>query len=257
MGPRRVALDLPEIVREIECSHCGAPLQYEPGDIVATCRYCGFTSVIQTGQAFTLEHALILNKYSPERIPELVMAWMRGSFAAPKDLAKKANINDYSLVYLPFWLFEVKATTNYKGIFERISPPVTKESILEKEYEWLVLARKASNFPTRSYEVPLAGKIGYDFTRIEKNAKVLNSEMDASEAAQEAKEQIETLHAYLIKSEVDRVIESKTAFEFDESSYLHAPIWFVNYSYKDTRYEVMIDGATGTIVKGDLPLSEV
>jgi hypothetical protein len=248
---------LPEIVREIECSHCGAPLVYEPGDVVATCKYCGFTSVIQTGQAFTFEHALILNKYAREQIPELVTAWMHDSFAAPKDLARRSRIMDYSLVYLPFWVIEVKASTSYKGIFERISPPITKDSTLEKEYEWLILARKASRFPTRSYELPLAGKVAYDFTRIEKDAKVLNSEMEVTEAVAEAKEQIETLHQQLIKDQVDRIVESKTEFEIDESSYIHTPVWFVNYSYKDTRYELMVDGATGEIVKGDLPVGEL
>jgi hypothetical protein len=247
---------LPEIVREIECSHCGAPLPYQPGEVVATCGYCGFTSVIQTGKAFDFEHALILNEYEGPRIPELVAGWMRGSFAAPKDLASKARVDTAELVYLPFWLFEVRARTSYTGIFERISPPVKKESVLDNEYEWLVLARRGSDFPTRSYKVPLEGKIPYDFTRVGKNAKVLNSEMELTEAMDEAKEQIESLHLHLLRDQVDRIIDSKTEFEFDESSYIHAPFWFVNYTYRQSRYELILDGATGAVIKGDLPLEE-
>jgi primosomal protein N' len=26
----------------IRCSHCGAPVEFKPGEIIATCKYCGF-----------------------------------------------------------------------------------------------------------------------------------------------------------------------------------------------------------------------
>ncbi|PIX32111.1 hypothetical protein COZ60_00880, partial [Candidatus Bathyarchaeota archaeon CG_4_8_14_3_um_filter_42_8] len=70
-------------------------------------------------------------------------------------------------IYLPFWVVSVEVTSNYKGIFERITPSVVKEGKIEKEYDWLVLARKATEFPTREYNVPLEGKIPYDFRKIE------------------------------------------------------------------------------------------
>ena len=51
------------VAQNIRCSHCGAPVEFKPGEIVATCKYCGFTTVIETGQAFTFEHSLLLNSY--------------------------------------------------------------------------------------------------------------------------------------------------------------------------------------------------
>ena len=51
------------IAQEIRCSHCGAPVEFKPGEIIATCKYCGFTTVIETGQAFTFEHSLLMNNY--------------------------------------------------------------------------------------------------------------------------------------------------------------------------------------------------
>jgi DNA-directed RNA polymerase subunit RPC12/RpoP len=36
------------VAQEIKCSHCGAPVEFKPGEIIATCRYCGFTTVIET-----------------------------------------------------------------------------------------------------------------------------------------------------------------------------------------------------------------
>ena len=80
------------VAQEIRCSHCGAPVEFKPGEIVATCKYCGFTTVIETGQAFTFEHSLILNKFDENGIEEPIRAWMTGGFLKPSDLSRKSKV---------------------------------------------------------------------------------------------------------------------------------------------------------------------
>jgi hypothetical protein len=244
------------IAQNIKCSHCGAPVDFKPGELVATCKYCGFTTVIGTGQPFSFEHSLLLNNYTEEQVDGLVRNWMRSGFMKPGDLAKKAKITEKSLIYLPFWVVSINATTTYKGIFERISPAIVKESQLQKEYNWLVLAKKASIFPTREYNVPLTGKIPYDFRKIEGFAKLLNSEITREEALEIAKQQIDALHRFLLKQEIDRIIEAETTVNHEQMVYLHAPAWFIKYEYKGNYYQMIVDGATGMVLKGDIPSSK-
>jgi hypothetical protein len=116
-----------------------------------------------------------------------------------------------------------------------------------------VLARRKSDFPTRSYHISLSGKIPFEATKIDKNAKVLNSELDSNDAVRQAKDEIENLHEYLAKDKVDRIMEITTNLELKGTYYLHSPVWFVTYVYKNSRYQVMLDGATGDVIKGDLP----
>lgn len=241
------------IVQEITCSHCGAPISFEPGEIMATCKYCGYTVVIETGKAFTFEHSMLQNKYDLTEIEETIKNWMRAGFLKPSDLARKSKITEKTLIYLPFWVVSVEAESDYKGIFERITPAVVKEGKIEKKYDWLVLARKATKFPTREYDVPLTGKVAYDFRKIEAFAKVLNSEIEKNEAAERAKQQVEEHHRYLAQQDVDRIIEMKNEIKIDQTVYLHAPVWFVKYEYKGKTYQLLIDGATGTVIKGDIP----
>jgi hypothetical protein len=241
------------VIEETRCSHCGGPISFKPGEIIATCKYCGYTVVIETGQAFSFEHSILLNKYDPTQIEEPIKDWMRTGFLKPPDLMKRSKIVEKSLVYLPFWVVSVEAKSSYKGIFERITPAVVKEGKIEKEYDWLVLARKATEFPTKEYDVPLEGKIPYDFRKIEAFAKVLNSEIDQDGAVELAKQQIDEHHRYLVQEDVDKIIEMKTDVETKQVVYLHAPIWFVKYEYKGKVYQLMIDGATGTVIKGDIP----
>jgi hypothetical protein len=241
------------VVQEIRCSHCGAPIAFEPGEIIATCKYCGYTVVIGTGEAFTFEHSMLLNKYNPEQVEESIRSWMQEGFLKPNDLARRSKITEKTLMYTPFWLVTAKMDTSYKGIFERITPPVVKEGRIEKDYDWLVLARKATEFPTREYDVPLEGKIPFDFRKIEAFAKTLNSEMDQSEAVAQARQEIEEHHRYLAQQDVDKIIEMKSEMKVDQTVYLHAPIWFVKYEYKSKVYQLIMDGATGATIKGDIP----
>jgi hypothetical protein len=241
------------VAEGIRCSHCGAPVEFTPGEIVATCKYCGFTTVVETGQAFTFEHSLLLNRYNETQIEESIRDWMRAGFLKPSDLAKKAKITEKTLIYLPFWVVSIEAKSTYKGIFERITPSIAKEGTIEKEYNWLVLAREATEFPTREYDVPLEGKMPYDFRQIEGFAKVLNSEIDRDEAIELAKQQIEVHHRFLLQQDVDKIVEIRTDFNVKQAVYLHAPIWFIKYEYRGESYQLLIDGATGTAVKGEIP----
>jgi len=244
------------VAQEIRCSHCGAPVEFKPGEIVATCKYCGFTTVIETGQAFTFEHSLILNRFDEKTVEDPIREWMRSGFLKPRDLAKKSKLTEKELAYLPFWVVTAEAKSTYKGIFERIAPVITKEGTIAHEYNWLVLARGASDFPTREYEVPLEGKIPFDFRRIEGFAKVLNSEVDRDQALELARQQIEAHHRYLLQQDVDKIVEIKTEFAVKNVVYLHAPIWFAKYEYKGNAYQLIVDGTSGATLKGDIPPSK-
>lgn len=241
------------VTNEINCSHCGAPLPVEPGEIIATCRYCGFTSVIETGRAFEFEHSLILNSVETTQVFNVVRSWMSESFIAPKDTQKKSAVAEQNLVYLPFWIVSAEARTHYKGVLERIAPAIDREGDITDQYDWLVLARRKTDFPTRSYHLSLSGKIPFEATKIDRGARILNSEIESDEAVRQAQDEISNLHEYLAKDKVDRITDIKTAFDVSGTAYLHAPVWFLTYVYKNTRYHVVLDGSSGEIIKGDLP----
>lgn len=242
-----------EVASQINCSHCGAPLPVQPGEILVTCNYCGFTSVIETGKAFEFEHSLIMNTVQGDQVFARMHDWMGNSFMAPKDFAKKSSLQEQNLLYLPFWVVTGEASTQYKGVFERVTPAVEQNGEITNHYDWLVLARRKSDFPTRSYHIALSGKIPFEAMKIEKGAKVLNSEVGSEEAVQQAKDEIQNLHEYLAKDKVDRVIDIKTTLDVKGTYYLHSPVWFITYEYKKSRYQVLLDGASGVVIQGDVP----
>ena len=58
---------------------------------------------------------------------------------------------------------------------------------------------------------------------------------------------------FLARQDVDKIIEIENEFSVGDAVYLHAPIWFVIHEYKRERYNVILDGATGAVIKGDIP----
>jgi DNA-directed RNA polymerase subunit RPC12/RpoP len=242
-----------QIVSEIKCPNCGAQLNLSPGELVATCRYCGYTSVVGANTPFQLEHSLILNNFDNPRIIRDLQEWMRSGFMKPGDLAKKSRTTMVELRYLPFWLVPLTATSTYEGVLERITPPTPRKGTIENDYDWLVLGRKAAEFPTRDYKVPAEGKIAFDFTKIESQAKFLNSELDSTEAIVHAKDEVEENQRFLLKQEVDQVTKFDTSFNVEKPTYLHAPLWFIQYEYKGKSYNAIIDGSSGSIIRADIP----
>ncbi len=241
------------VVSEIKCKNCGAPLNLKPGELVATCRYCGYTAVVGADAPFQLEHSLIINQFNTASITESLQNWMRSGFMKPGDLAKKSKILILELRYLPFWLVPLKANSSYEGVLERVSPPIPRKGTIDNDYDWLVLGRKGSEFPTRDYSVPVEGKIPFDFTKVDPKGVFLNSEIASTEAVQHAKDEVDQHQRFLVKQEVDQVTSFSTDFKVDTPTYIHAPLWFAKYEYKGRDYNAILDGSSGAVLRGDVP----
>ena len=244
------------IVSEIKCKNCGAPLNLKPGELVATCRYCGYTAVVGADSPFQLEHSLIVNEFDTARITESLQNWMRSGFMKPGDLAKKSRIQIMELRYLPFWLVPLKATSQYEGVLERVSPPSPRKGTIENDYDWLVLGRKGAVFPTRDYSVPVEGKIPFDFKRVDPQGVFLNSEIESNEAVRHAKDEVEEHQRFLVKQDVDQVTRFSTEFNVSTPTYIHAPLWFATYEYKGRSYNAILDGSSGAVLRGDVPTTD-
>ncbi len=244
------------IVSEIQCNNCGAPLNLRPGELVSTCRYCGFTAVVGASTPFQLDHSLILNNYNAPAMTDVLQDWMRSGFAKPSDLAKKSRILSLDLRYLPFWLIPVKATSTYDGILERISPPTPRKGMIENMYDWLVLGRRGTQFPTRDYRIPVTGKVPFDFTKVDSQSQFLNSELSSGEAVQQARDEVDDHQRFLAKQIVDKVLSFSTDFNIETPTYIHAPLWFGQYEYKGRTYNALLDGNSGVVLRADIPAFE-
>ena len=243
-----------EIVEKVNCPSCGAPLKIKAGEIIITCEYCGTAVNLRAERPFVLKHSIIPNKYTEQEIEKKVRTWMRSGFVMPADLARKAVLKEVRLIFLPFYVVTAHAETDYQGVFTRIGQPTPVKGTISKDYQWTVLGRRLTAFPEREYKVPLSGKSSFDISLIQ--GEFLNAELDEGESQERAQSDIEFNQKYLMEEKVDQVAESVTNVDIKDCEFLHAPVWFIEYEYKGMSYSVLMDGATGEVIKGDIPVTQ-
>ena len=241
----------------LNCPHCGAPLELSPGDIIVTCRYCGSDVRIAGEKRFLLKHSMIAAAHQEDGIRRIIQMWMEGGAFRPDDLATAARLESLECIYLPFYVFEVDAVTRWRGVLTRTGDRYVKDGELRKDYFWKILARRSSTFPEREYRLPLSAKIDFDMSRMVKGSKFLNAEVDEDEAMRLTEEQVKEHQRRLLRNEeVDEIIEADTRVDVKDTEFVHAPVWFSRYSYRGKLYDLTVDGATGEVIRSEVPPPE-
>jgi hypothetical protein len=242
-----------DLVESITCRQCGGPLRLEPGDVIVTCPYCGTPARVGADKPFLLNHSMLFAKVDREGAQATVEGWMRGGFMMPAGMAREAKVQSLECVYVPFYVFEVDAKTSYAGVLTRTGTSERRTGVVPRDYFWKVLGRRSTDFPVRDYKIPLAAKVPFDTARMVKGSRFLNAEVDEDEAARIARGEVEARERELLKDLVDVVEQVQTQVALKDAEFLHAPLWFAGYAYKGKNAVVIIDAATGEVVRGDIP----
>ncbi len=242
-----------ELVESVTCRQCGGPLRLGPGEVIVTCPYCGTAARLDSARPFLLKHAMLAARLDRVGAQGAAEGWMRGGFMMPAGMARASKVVSLDCVYVPFYVFEVAAKTSYAGLLTRTGTNERRTGVVPRNYFWKVLGRRSTDFPVHEYKVPLAAKVPFDTSGMVPGSKFLNAELDEDEAARIARGEIEARERELLKDIVDVLEDAKTDVALNNAEFLHAPLWFEEYVYKGRQAVVIIDAATGEIVRGDIP----
>src|SRR5207247_2044153 len=89
--------------------------------------------------------------------------------------------------------------------------------------------------------------------RMGRDARFLDAEVDEDEAERRTREDVDGHQRELLKDLVDVIEDARTQVDVKDSEFLHAPIWFSTYEYRTRSYTILLDGASGEVVRGDIP----
>lgn len=246
---------MPELVESLSCPRCGGPLKLTTGEVIVTCPYCGSMVRLRSDRPFLLRHSMLPARVDREEAAQIIQGWMEGGVMKPDDLRRGSRITSLDSLYLPFYVFEVDATTHYAGVLTRTGTNERRSGDLVRNYYWKILGRRSGEIEVEDYHIPLALKVPYDTTAMLRNARLLNAEMDEEEAARLVKEDVEAHQRELLKDLVDVVETASTDVTVKDSEFLHAPLWFASYVYRERTYKLILDAASGDVVRGDIPAS--
>ncbi len=222
---------------EIRCPYCGAEYKVPRGSVYATCPYCGTTVKIGE-QRVEEKHYVFRLMIDKNRAYKDIVEYAEQQWNSVRGLVEKALVEKAILHYLPLYIIRIN---------------IRVEAEEGREYKKYVsaLAMKQPPFPLPpDYGFPVRGKDTFKPSII-KNTRYYMPDIPPSlivsrlkaEYLEEAKELAEALGGANI---------------VDESSMegvAHYPFWEIHYKYEDRIYRGVIDGADGTIVYLEYPLS--
>lgn len=244
---------MPQIVESVNCPKCGGPLNLTTGEVIVTCPYCGTASRFEGNKPFLLRHSMLAGRLDRDAATRQIQGWLEGGVMKPDDLRKASRVTSLECVYLPFYVFEVDATTSYAGVLSRTGTNDRRSGDLRRDYFWKVLGRRTGDFPAREFKLPLAFKIPFDTGRMLPDSRFLNAEVDEDEAERMAREEVEGHQRELLKDLVDSVEEARTQIQVKDAEFLHAPVWFSSYEYHGRSFTILLDAASGEVIRGDIP----
>ncbi len=275
------------------CPKCGAPISPSQEDLVITCRYCGF-SVKLAGFEDIKNHSMIENILHTQQAVEAAQKFMdKGIFrSGVAQEAQITNVKLRYLPFWTFPVMTYTQCTGITGagiagemrqmqnaLGDKQASKLSKfgsflkagaSAYLESQqkgqtqrtvshsfsshYDWPILARKSAVAEINYYEVPVARKIPFDIGRIPPEAEFLNAEYKQEEAKLRVKAEVENKERAIADGKLDTVQACSTNANVGEGELVHAPVWFVHYTFKGENYMILIDGSIGKILGGGKPL---
>lgn len=271
---------------EVTCQACAAHVQMPESVSSSKCPFCG-TPIVATGKSVKLikPGGILPFGLDERKAREALGSWIGGRWFAPNDLKRNARVDaGVSGVYVPFWTYDCKATTQYTG--QRGDHYYVTESYTTTENGRPVVRTRQVQ---RTRWSPAAGTVGNVFDDVLVcAARSIPVERLESLAPWDLKALVPYTDEYLsgFKAEtytlqlkegfgvareimaptIDRTIRadiggdeqrvSSSRSVYDGITYKHVllPVWVCAYRWNNKAYQILINARTGEVF-GERPYS--
>ena len=258
---------------EFICNSCGARVVTDRNTSATFCAFCGSPALV--GQRLTNEFKpqyMIPFKVSRQKAEKAFMKWAGGGRWTPFGFVSKKNITKLTGLYVPFWLFNIKAHIDVEASAEDIS--------YSGEYR-----------TTKYYKVTRQGDVEWKNIPLDGETRIDDKLMEAIEPFNFEKlipydynyipgfyadRYDQDAQALAIRatnrgiSGMDEVINTSIGKKYDHhrikrngstitsmaANYALLPVWFMAYKYHNKMYYFAMNGQTGEVA-GKVPVSTV
>ena len=269
--------------RSVSCTGCGAKMVIDGGAVTACCPFCGGHYVVRQDEETKgiLPETMMPFQVSRTKAEGLFRQWAKKRFWAPKDFKKSAALpNGLNGVYLPFWTFDARLDTAYRGEGGRRYTETRTRTVNGKRQTYTVT--KVRWYPisgadclafddravcaSHAVEPDRMRKLGRFSTKVLRrytpaylagfSARRYDVGLGEGFAAvrpgmeQEMQNRIENTCGY----DCYRNMEYAHRFSGVRFKHILLPVWMAAYRYKQKIYRFLINGETG-VVSGESPVS--
>jgi DNA-directed RNA polymerase subunit RPC12/RpoP len=259
--------------KQLECQNCGAQTSLPPDSLTHACPFCGSNRVLQRPDpSDSLQpRFLIPFKITPEACLEIFRRWVGESWMTPYRLRKIAEFDRLSAIYLPFWTFDSTARASWRAqvghqVTDRYYDHGSKSWKTRTRIEWRwesgrvrlpfddVLVegteRVQPELMAKIDDYAISQLVAYD-PRYLAGMQALAYDLPLETAWERARRRMRerTREACRAQASTARIRSFSMTMDFDEEAwrYILLPAYLAAYDYSGERYQVVINGQTGTI----------
>ena len=280
--PAPAATPKPAAPKLEACLHCGAPITYDPEEVLVVCNYCGFINNT-TGEQ-PPRYSMLPVVLGGSQALEAAKNHVAKGLLVTKGMAERAEWGAIVMRYIPNWAVTVqldgdiegkKALVKTKDAKGQVAQEVAMQALggalggifggagrgagraladrtermsVSEAMDVPVVARKAAEYQPDpgAYKIPLERKEPFKKT----GEETLNVEMGAREAAERAK----SLALQELRSRYTFVSRfSVVANPIAEPELIYSPWWFIEYKMGGNSYSMIVDACNGSVVAGQRP----
>lgn len=240
----------------IRCTYCGAELEINPEDKVVTCQYCGTTFMVGGGEIE--RHLMGTVNYSVQEIFKIFKEWALRKPETPNDFELSSSLRSWRLMFLPYWLFKVRVKSNYRGYVREVTRGLWRRfrttAVTGYEEEVYDIAVPASA-KSLKHEFGLRGKVFFNEREVRDNNGILvHASVDMGYAKNRAKSMaVERLIGKLGRRGVFNVNIVGSTVDILDESFVHIPIYEIEYRYRGGTYKFYADASDSRIILAEIP----
>jgi DNA-directed RNA polymerase subunit RPC12/RpoP len=272
---------------QVRCTGCGAMVLLEDKVVTEKCPFCGthLENKPESAAGMIPPESLVPFKVDLRAARESFEKWIAGLWFAPTELKQLANLGQLNGVYVPYWTYDSMTYTRYQG--ERGDNYQEEETYTERDAQGNQVTKTRTVTKIRWY--PAAGEVQHFFDDVLicgtksipphlvsylhpwdlKHLEPFRSEflggfkterygVGLREGFDEAKQIMAPTIDQLIRRDIggdhQRITWKKTRYLAVTFKHLLLPVWVANYRYRETLYQILINGRTGRI-SGERPWS--
>lgn len=258
---------------EFVCNSCGARVVTDKNTSATFCAFCGSPAMV--GQRLTNEFRpqyMIPFKVSRQKAEAAFLKWAGGGKWTPFGFVSKENVKKLTGLYVPFWLFNIKAHIDVEGTAEDVSYSGDKQITAHYEIkrmgdvEWKNIpldgeTRIDDKLMEAIEPFNFANMIPYDYDYIP-GFYADRYDQDAQALAKRATDRGIAGMDQVIKKSIGKkydrhkITKNRSTITSMAANYALLPVWFMSYKYHNQMYYFAMNGQTGEVA-GKVPVSTV
>jgi len=267
--------------RIITCRYCGTTIVLEDGVAGVTTVDC---------------HRVVTNHVRQDTLHKSLQIFLSARRLAPGNLLEDLEWGNILGRYLPYWVLDCHSTTCWTGSSVQVYSEhdkddrthtktryVPRDGSFDENLHWPVYGRRADEHWGQDALVPgglrlrpdwgsyplgwfgferapasdlAEGGIAFEPKTLCTELHLIHGQLDEREALESAKEELRLRGWKKAKRRVSVLQHCQTTVRCTDSSFVHVPFWWLEYSYDSKSYRALFHGGTGDLLCAEYPVAD-